>query len=71
MDRHSTAGLQPPSKIGLFRGAAHHREPRAHGVRLFKPPVLTLFDSAYSGTVRVAFRRYQAGETGSKGVKGH
>ena len=24
-DRHSTAGLQPPSKIGLFLGAAHHR----------------------------------------------
>ena len=68
MDRHSTAGLQPPSKIGLFLGAAHHRERRAHGVRLFKPPVLTLFDSAYSDTVRVL---YQAGETGSKGVKGH
>ena len=65
------AGLQPPSKIGLFLGAAHHRERRAHGVRLFKPPVLTLFDSASSYTVRIAFRRYQAGETGSKGVKGH
>ena len=25
----------------------------------------------YSDTVRVAFRRYQAGSTGSKGVKGH
>ena len=48
MDRHSTDGLQPPSKIGLFLGAAHHRERRAHGVRLFKPPVLTLFDSANS-----------------------
>ena len=71
MDRHSTAGLQPPSKIGLFLGAAHHRERRAHGVRLFKPPVLTLFDSANSDKVRVAFRRYQAGEIGSKGVKGH
>jgi hypothetical protein len=66
MDRHSTAGLQPPSKIGLLMGATHHRERRAHGVRLFKPPVLTLFDSASSDTVRVAFRRYQAGEQGPK-----
>jgi hypothetical protein len=67
----SSASSAAISKIGLFLGAAHHRERRAHGVRLFKPPVLTLFDSANSDKVRVAFRRYQAGETGSKGVKGH
>ena len=61
MGQPALALAQEAHRLLIPGCAAHHRERRAHGVRLFKPPVLTLFDSAYSDTVRVAFRRYQAG----------
>ena len=70
VDHHGPGDARLSHRATAIYGEHSDYVRRAHGVRLFKPPVLTLFDSAYSDTVRVAFRRYQAGSTGSKGVKG-
>ena len=74
-------GPEALQACSLFQGTKVWLEPRlepaenSSGAPFIRSAVLArtsiVLLATSSDTVRVAFRRYQAGEAGSKGVKGH